>query len=133
MNFKIIMLAIAGIALTQTAANAQTSKKKECDKRTVVVSQSGKEKSNLMATYELKEEKVGKKKASCEITYVRYEATSNKHNPRLKVAYDMPGDVYEGKEVLSNDGVANNMNRNINYLDFSNPKVPNDGGVMYQK
>lgn len=132
MNYKMIMLASAAFAFTQADVNAQTSNKKECATKTVIVTQSGKEDSKLMATYELPENKSGKKEAPCEITYVRYQTSSYKNNPRLKADYDMPGDVYEGEEVLSNDGVAKNMERNINYLDFSNPRVPNDGGVMYK-
>ncbi len=54
---------------------------------------------------------------------------SAKENPRFKASYDMPGDVYEGEEVLSNDGVAANKERNINYLKFGPTKVPNDGGL----
>lgn len=54
---------------------------------------------------------------------------SVKDNPRFKASYDMPGDVYEGDEVLSNDGVAKNKERNKNYLKFGPTKVPNDGGL----
>lgn len=54
---------------------------------------------------------------------------SNKDNPRLKAHYDKPGDAYEGKEVMFNDGVAANMARNINYMDFSINKPPVDGGI----
>lgn len=54
---------------------------------------------------------------------------SAKGNPRLVAGFDMPGDVYEGEEVKSNDGVAANKKRNINYLDFGPTKVPNDGGL----
>jgi|GEM_PF-6707605 len=127
MKYKMIMLAMAAFAFSQADVNAQTTKK--CDTKTVVVTQSGKDDSKLMATYEVPGKKANKKKASCEITYLRYETTSNKNNPRLKASYDMPGDVYEGEEVLSNDGVAKNMYRNMNYLDFSVRKVPNDGGL----
>lgn len=134
MNYKIIMLATAAFSFTQADVNAQTSNKKDCATKTVIVTQSGKEDSKLTATYELPENKSGKKEAEapCEITYVRYETSSHKNNPRLKADYDMPGDVYEGKEVLSNDGVAKNRERNINYLDFSVRRVPNDGG-LYMK
>lgn len=54
---------------------------------------------------------------------------SAKGNPRLIATYDVPGDVYEGDEVKSNDGVAKNKERNKNYLKFGPTKVPNDGGL----
>ncbi|HEY9178529.1 MAG TPA: hypothetical protein VIN07_12595 [Flavipsychrobacter sp.] len=57
---------------------------------------------------------------------------SAKGNTRLVAGFDMPGDVYEGKDVESNDGVAANRQRNINYLDFGPTKVPNDGGLATQ-
>ena len=46
----------------------------------------------------------------------------------MRGIYDLPGDDYLGEEVKSHDGVAKNIERNINYLDFSSSKVPNDGG-----
>ncbi len=54
---------------------------------------------------------------------------SAKKNPRITATYDMPGDLYAGEEVMSNDGVEKNRKRNINYLDFGPSKVPNDGGL----
>ena len=54
---------------------------------------------------------------------------SAKDNPRFTASYDVPGEVYEGGEVLSNDGVAKNKARNLSYLDFGPTKVPNDGGL----
>ncbi len=54
---------------------------------------------------------------------------SAKGNPRLTASYDVPGEVYEGGEVLSNDGVAKNKERNLSYLHFGPTKVPNDGGL----
>lgn len=54
---------------------------------------------------------------------------SAKGNPRMTASYDVPGEVYEGGEVLSNDGVAKNKERNLNYLNFGPTKVPNDGGL----
>lgn len=57
------------------------------------------------------------------------EVISVQDNPRFVATFDMPGDVYEGKEVKSNDGVAANKKRNINYLNFGPTKVPNDGGL----
>lgn len=54
---------------------------------------------------------------------------SAKDNPRFTASYDMPGDVYEGEDVLSHDGIDKVKHRNLNYLEFGPTKVPNDGGL----
>jgi hypothetical protein len=54
---------------------------------------------------------------------------SAKENPRFTASYDMPGDVYEGEDVLSHDGIDKVKQRNLNYLEFGPTKVPNDGGL----
>lgn len=60
--------------------------------------------------------------------------TSNgyKDNPRLVVSYDQPGDLYNGEDVMANDGPEKNRSRNINYLDWRG-KVPNDGGLATKR
>lgn len=65
----------------------------------------------------------------------RYATAQPINYQRIKVqkgnmhgVYDLPGDDYRGEEVKSHDGVAKNIERNINYLDFTSSKVPNDGG-----
>jgi len=50
----------------------------------------------------------------------------------MRASYDMPGDAYNGEDVLSHDGVEKNLERNVNYLDFTGGKVPNDGGQPYK-
>lgn len=42
--------------------------------------------------------------------------------------YDKPGADYRGEDAMTHDGVAKNIERNLNYLDFSNAKPRNDGG-----
>lgn len=69
---------------------------------------------------------------ACEVTYYMF-IQSEKDNPRLRASYKVPGDVYEGDEVPSNDGVQANIQRNINYLDFSVTRPPNDGGLAMQE
>lgn len=61
-------------------------------------------------------------------TIVCVSSESANENPRFKVSYDQPGDIYDGENVLANDGVKKNLYRNMNYLDFRS-KVPNDGGL----
>lgn len=141
MKFKIAMLALAGIAFMQPDANAQSSK---FDKNyPICKSHNGYEvcdhdmiKTKTAATYvETYEVPVAKTQATevkvpaCEVTEVVYVSTSNKENPRFRVSYNVPGDVYEGEESLSNDGVKDNKTRNVNYLDWSVNRPPNDGGI----
>ncbi|MCB0696402.1 MAG: hypothetical protein KDC07_03500 [Chitinophagaceae bacterium] len=130
MKYKIIMLATAAFALTQVQANAQMKGDEKCETETIVVTKGDNTKSNVLAAYEVWDKNTNRKEAPCTTAYVRYDVPTG--NPRLKASYDMPGDVYEGKEVLSNDGVAKNMRRNMHYLNFSVRRVPNDGG-LYMK
>ena len=65
--------------------------------------------------------------------YVHMGESTQRGNVRfrsaIKVIYDEPGAVYDGKETLTNDGVMKNIRRNINYLDTANPIPSNDGGL----
>lgn len=132
MKKTMIMLLVAGFATMQTA-QAQTN---ESNENFPVCRVNGEYKicdhdhSRMNHSEEMVE-----KQMPCDLKVVKVQpvtdvvfmARSNKDNPRFKVSYDMPGDVYEGKEVLSNDGVANNKRRNLNYLDWSVTKAPNSG------
>lgn len=117
-NIKImkkIMIALMGIMFIAISAQAQNRKSKikvcDHDKSTVLM-----------------QEKQGK--YTTVSNYDQYIVVkSNKDNPRFKVQYDKPGDAYEGKEVMFNDGVEANIARNINYLDFSVNRPPVDGGI----
>jgi hypothetical protein len=66
-------------------------------------------------------------------TYVHmgYKSTalSNKKNPRFVVIYDDARAPYLGKESMTNDGVQNTRERNINYLNTTTELPPNDGGL----
>lgn len=112
---KKIMIALMGIMFIATSAQAQNrkGKMKVCDHDKSAV---------------LKKEKQGK--YTTVSNYDQYIVVkSNKDNPRFKAQYDKPGDGYEGKEVMYNDGVEANIARNINYLDFSVNRPPVDGGI----
>lgn len=141
MKFKIAMLALAGIAFMQPDASAQSSK---YDKNYPVCKKDGKYEICTHAEKHANNKQMSSSKATvaktntkqaepikpkCEVTEVVYVTSSSKENPRFAVSYDMPGDVYEGKEVMSNDGVQANRVRNINYLDTSVENPPNDGGL----
>ena len=47
---------------------------------------------------------------------------------RIRVTYDDPNAPYQGEESQANDGVEENIQRNINYLDQSVVLPANDGG-----
>ncbi len=137
MKFKIAILAFTSLAFAATNVNAQSKNNdqnfpvcktekgyKVCDKeakqasidRTVY---------STTANAETKEE-------PCTVVHhqkIVLVGTSAKENPRIRVTYNNPGDVYEGDEVLSNDGVDKMIERNLNYLDFSVNRPPNDGGI----
>lgn len=140
MKKTIIMLLIAGFA-TMQSAEAQTSKNNQnfpvckvngeykiCDKKHTAATNHSEEMVEKQKPCKVKIVKV-----QPVVTDMIYMARSNKNNPRFQVSYDMPGDVYEGKEVLSNDGVAKNLRRNINYLDWSVTKAPNSGMLPGEK
>lgn len=141
MKLKIAMLAIAGLAFMQSDANAQSSKYdinypicKADGKYTVCAPGEAMYKQELSSGKEAAAPAPKKvTKPVCEVTEVVFVSSSYKNNPRLRASFDRPGDVYEGKEVLSNDGVEKNIERNINYLDFSVNRPPNDGGLSTRK
>lgn len=183
MKLKIMMLALAGVALMQPEANAQSSKynknypvckkhgkyvtcdhseamkqskdyssgkvaaQKEVENTNVIyANSSAKEKSKLASAYEMPDEVYTKDKPNCETKMVYrggpygeampakekivcVNTESNKDNSSFTASYDVPEDMYSGEDVPANDGVAKNKARNLNYLDFSVMKVPNDGGL----
>lgn len=115
---KKIMMALIGTIFITTGAMAQnrTSKIKVCNHDNTVVKQ--------------KQSKAANGKYTTVNNFDTYIIVkSSKENPRFKAEYDKPGDAYEGKEVMFNDGVAANIARNINYLDFSINRPPVDGGI----
>lgn len=111
----------------------------------IMANKSAKQNSELSTAYEMPRNVYATDKPQCETEVVYtggpYAANANesrivcvntnsyKDNPRLKVSYDQPRDIYEGENVLANDGVKKNIHRNINYLDWTVTKVPNDGGL----
>lgn len=127
MNSRIVILAIAAVAFVQTNAGAQTTTIKNTGTKTVVITEN--EKSGVIATYEVPKGKIAPRAKVPDVVYVTGSA---KRNPRLVASYDVPSDLYNGNEVMINDGVEKNKKRNINYLDFNGAKVPNDGG-QYNK
>lgn len=183
MKFKIIMLALAGVAFMQPDVNAQSSKynknypvckkhgkyttcshseamkqsenyssgtavqsKEVKDADVIYANRSAKKSSKLSTAYEMPNNVYATEKPDCETkmvykggpygeampakeTIVCVNSTSSKDNDRFKVSYDKPADMYSGEDVPANDGVKNNKKRNINYLDFSVTKAPNDGGI----
>lgn len=114
----------------------------------IYANKSSKDKSQLSTAYEMPNNVYVANKPECETEVVytggAYAANgaesrivcvnshSHKENPRFKVAYDQPRDIYNGEDVLANDGVKNNIKRNINYLDNTVPKAPVDGGLATQ-
>lgn len=142
MKLKIAILAISAFALS-TNANAQSSAKNYpvCKTNGGYKICTHAEKHNNMSTMN---KMTPQPAASSEttsvtvktdkpcvqpVTEVVYISSSAKENPRFRVSYDMPGDAYDGKDVMSNDGVAKNKERNKNYLDWSVNRPPNDGGL----
>lgn len=137
MRTKILMLAVLGFAIIGNANAQETSK---YAKNYKVCRADGKYK----ICDNIKDKKQEPQKAEQKPTVVVLPCTepvvertyvivgqSTKDNPRFRVSYDQPGDVYKGKEVMSNDGVAKNIERNINYRDYAEgtPNPPNDGGL----
>ncbi|HRO42678.1 MAG TPA: hypothetical protein PL009_07570 [Flavipsychrobacter sp.] len=64
-------------------------------------------------------------------TYVHmgYGTTGNpRYRGNIRVTYDEPGAVYEGKETMVNDGVRKNKKRNLNTNNGAYDLPPNDGG-----
>lgn len=53
--------------------------------------------------------------------------TSDNKKPRINIQYDKPGEAYDGKEVMYNDGVEANIDRNINYLNSAANVPPLNG------
>ncbi|MEZ5017829.1 MAG: hypothetical protein R2800_12300 [Flavipsychrobacter sp.] len=58
--------------------------------------------------------------------------TSDKKNPRINIQYDKPGEAYSGEEVMYNDGVEANMDRNINYLNSATKLPPLNGRIGFR-
>lgn len=75
---------------------------------------------------------IREREASSATAPVAYQRVQIKRG-NMRASYDMPGDAYNGEDVLSHDGVEKNLERNVNYLDFTGGKVPNDGGQPYKK
>lgn len=132
MNIKTVIFAIMATAFVATNANAQA---------TISATSTGKELTpppanngtdgQVTATYE---QYNGKKVyTTSQNTNVVYSTGSYKRNPRLTASYDVPSDLYNGNDVMINDGVEKNKKRNINYLDFNGGKVPSDGGSYNSK
>lgn len=107
-----------------TMSSGRVLKKDANGKNVVYIKTGVQEKSQLKTAYEVPEEV-----AETKSDLVVVNRPSYKENPRLKVSYDQPRDVYEGEEVMSHDGVENNIKRNLNYLNFSIVKAPVDGGL----
>jgi len=66
-------------------------------------------------------------------TYVHmgYGTTGNaRFRGRIRVTYDEPGAVYEGKETMTNDGVRKNKVRNLNTNNGAYQLPANDGGRL---
>ncbi len=51
-------------------------------------------------------------------------------NSRIRISYDKPGAVYEGKETMTNDGVRRNKQRNFNTNNGAYNLPPNNGGSL---
>ena len=75
-----------------------------------------------------REARAARERTNGNIAYQRVQIKQG----NMRASYDMPGDDYRGEDVLSHDGVDKNLERNVNYLDFTGGKVPNDGGQPYK-
>ena len=58
--------------------------------------------------------------------------TGDNENPSIKIQYDKPGEAYDGKEVMYNDGISANIDRNINYLNESANIPPINGRSRFK-
>ena len=139
---KKILLALAVLGLINTGANAQKSK---FDKNYKVCMADGKYRTcnpeapaattkHVVTTNEpQKVASLRKLDTYVHMGYIPSNTTSRMKNPRILVSYDDPQAPYLGQESRVNDGVQKNIDRNINYLDYSTDLPPNDGSGSFMK
>jgi len=132
MKSIILMMALAGFTLSANAQNSANSKFAKnypvCLKgNTYQVCKAG----------EAMSPDVGRSSEASTFgmqnTYVHmgYGTTGNaRFRSRIRVSYDNPGDVYKGKETMTNDGVRKNKARNLNTNNGGYDLPPNDGGSL---
>jgi hypothetical protein len=133
---KNLLLALAVAGLTYTNAQAQGSENSKFAKNYPVCLKG--DKYQVCNPQEAMSPQAGRTTETNMVygmqnTYVHmgYGTSGNaRFRGRIRVTYDQPGAVYEGKETMTNDGVRKNKQRNLNTNNGGYDLPPNDGGSL---